>query len=92
MCCVWHLVYNPCTLNAHARRVGDVEEREFFAKIKQAVFSNLFGQERQNVDLELSGLSADSSNAVVLATLLERVAEHLDFSWAMESCCMPVVG
>ncbi len=53
------------------------EEREFFAKIKLAAFSNPFGEEREKVDLELTGLPADTPNSEVMACLEARVAEKI---------------
>jgi len=53
------------------------EEREFFAKIKLAAFSNPFGEERENVDLELTGLPAGTANSEIMACLEARVAEKI---------------
>ena len=55
----------------------NVEEREFFTKIKQAAFSNPFGEERKIVDLELTRLTADTPNSEILASLLAKVAEKI---------------
>jgi len=53
------------------------EEREFFAKIKLAAFSNPFGEEREKVDLQLTGLSADTPNSEIMACLEARVADKI---------------
>jgi hypothetical protein len=55
----------------------NAEDREFFTKIKQAAFSNPFGEERKDVDLELTGLKADTPNSEILATLEAKVAEKI---------------
>jgi hypothetical protein len=55
----------------------NAEEREFFTKIKQAAFSNPFGEERKNVDLELTGLKTDTPNTKVLSCLEAKVAESI---------------
>jgi hypothetical protein len=56
----------------------DTEIREFFARINQAAFLNPFGEERRNVDLELTGLSAASSQEEILPILMARVAEKIE--------------
>ena len=53
------------------------EDREFFTKIKLAAFSNPFGEKRKDVDLELTGLKADTPNSEILATLEAKVAEKI---------------
>lgn len=55
----------------------DIDEREFFAKIKQAAFSNPFGEERSIVDLELTGLTTVTSNSEILACLKTKVAKKI---------------
>lgn len=55
------------------RFIMQAEDREFFQKLKKAAFSNPFGEERQRVDLELTGLSDKESNDTVLAALVARV-------------------
>ncbi len=55
----------------------DTNEREFFAKIKQAAFSNPFGEERSIVDLELTGLPTGTSNNEILACLKTKVAKKI---------------
>ncbi len=54
------------------------EERIFFAKLKLAAFSNPFGPERQQVDLDLSELAAESPNHRILAVLLAKVTEKVE--------------
>jgi hypothetical protein len=56
----------------------DTEIREFFARINQAAFLNPFGDERRNVDLELTGLSAASPQDEIIANLMARVAEKIE--------------
>ncbi len=55
----------------------NAEDRDFFRKIKQAAFANPFGEERQRVDLELTGLGLQTPNDEVLATLVTKVEEKL---------------
>ncbi|MBU1565826.1 MAG: sigma 54-interacting transcriptional regulator [Proteobacteria bacterium] len=55
----------------------NVEEREFFTKIKQAAFSNPFGEERRSIDLELTRLNAGTPNIEILAALEAKVAEKI---------------
>lgn len=55
----------------------NVEEREFFTKIKQAAFSNPFGKERKIVDLELTRLAADTPNSEIIASLEAKVTEKI---------------
>ncbi len=52
-------------------------ERDFFAKIKKAVFANPFGATRAAVDLELTGMSKSSSNDQILARLMEEVVARI---------------
>jgi len=52
------------------------EDREFFRKIYVAAFANPFGEERENVDLELSGLDKSSSNQDILAKLVGEVGRR----------------
>lgn len=55
----------------------NAEERRFFTRIKQAAFSNPFGEERKSVDLELTGLSTDTPVDSVIAALLAAVSEKI---------------
>jgi hypothetical protein len=55
----------------------NVEEREFFTKIKQAAFSNPFGEERKIVDLKMTGLKADTPNNEIMACLEAKVSEKI---------------
>ena len=55
----------------------NVEERGFFTKIKQAAFSNPFGEERKIVDLELTRLNAGTPSDEILACLEVRVSEKI---------------
>jgi len=53
------------------------EDRELFKKIKKAAFANPFGEERQQVDLEMTGLSPMASDDDILAALLTKVEKKL---------------
>jgi len=53
------------------------KDRGFFRKIYVAAFANPFGAERENVDLEVSGLDKSSSNQEILAKLIEEVAKRI---------------
>ncbi len=55
----------------------NAEEREFFTKIKRAAFSNPFGEERKNVDLELTQLDAETPSSEILASLEAKVSEKI---------------
>jgi hypothetical protein len=54
------------------------EDRAFFTKIKQAAFSNPFGEERKNIDLELTAKTDGAPNEEILATLMAKVTERIN--------------
>ncbi len=56
----------------------NTDTRDFFVRMRQAAFSNPFGEERKNVDLELTGLTDAAPNQQILATLMARVAEKIE--------------
>jgi transcriptional regulator with AAA-type ATPase domain len=56
----------------------DNPDRGFFRKIHIAAFANPFGEERANVDLEISGLDKSSSNEEILAKLVAEVAARIE--------------
>ncbi|NNF47653.1 MAG: sigma-54-dependent Fis family transcriptional regulator [Desulfofustis sp.] len=54
-------------------------QREFFRRIKQAIISNPFGQERTLVDRELAGVAGDQpADSEVLEQLLSKVSKLLN--------------
>jgi hypothetical protein len=55
----------------------NADEREFFTKIKQAAFSNPFGEARKTVDLELTGLKASTPSSKILVCLEAKVSEKI---------------
>ncbi len=54
------------------------KEREFFSKVKQAVTCNPFNPGRLQLDLELTGLPANTPIPDILQTLLQRVYQMLE--------------
>ncbi len=52
-------------------------ERDFFFKIRDAIFSNPFGQTRLAIDQEAAGLTADVSHDEVLAQFVEKVGKAI---------------
>lgn len=56
----------------------DGGDREFFTKVKDAAFANPFGEERELVDLEISGLDASRSNEEILAKLSSDVLHRIN--------------
>jgi hypothetical protein len=55
----------------------NAEDRAFFTKVKQAAFSNPFGEERKTIDLELTAMTAGTPNEEILATLMAKVEERI---------------
>jgi hypothetical protein len=55
----------------------NAQDRDFFGKIKKAAFANPFGEERERVDLELTGLGPQAANDEVLAALITKVEKKI---------------
>ncbi len=55
----------------------NAEDREFFVKLKKAAFANPFGEERERVDLELTGLGPRAANEEVLTALIAKVEKKI---------------
>jgi hypothetical protein len=58
----------------------EASEREFFTKIKKAITSNPFSQERRDIDIELAGVSSIDSGPAdeIFNKLLHKVSRRLE--------------
>ena len=52
-------------------------ERDFFSKIREAIYSNPFGLTRMEIDLSATGLSSTTGSKEILAKLVYRVGETI---------------
>lgn len=52
-------------------------ERRFFSLVTRAVFANPFGEERERVDLEISGLSLETSSFTLLDKVFYEVEQKI---------------
>ena len=55
------------------------EEREFFARICKAAFANPFSDERDEVDLEISGLPPAAPKTERINIVVQKVSDRIRF-------------
>ena len=71
-------MHTQCSIFAQGGTVMKQTDRDFLSKIKKAVFTNPFGQDRFEIDLAATGMESSASSKEVLSGLIHKIGNTIE--------------